>query len=408
MSTHFADILIVGGSVAATRAAEAVRRHAKNLTVTVVSDESHLPYERPPLSKLGLEAPVDLQRLTYPAVTALQDDGVTFALDTRAEALDVDGKEVRTNRGAFGYGALVIATGCDAVVPPMYAGLPDVFPLRTYKDAVALRGAVADPSRSVAVVGAGFIGGEFAATLVKEHRRVAIIDLASKPLGRFGDEVAEAYETLHHKAGVELHLGSPVVGVVDDGGGRMLELGDGTRVPADVIVVGVGVRPSVKWLNGSGLPIDNGIVCDESLLAGPGNVYAAGDIVRWPNPRYGETMRIEHWTTAAEQGRVAGINAANALLGNPSIECATVPYFWSDQHGVRIQYAGYRSGHEKVREYHNEAGSLYLYRSGDEVVAVLAFEHRQVFVRLRAALRTTLSWEKAREIVRSTDDSLGA
>ncbi|MFI6310088.1 NAD(P)/FAD-dependent oxidoreductase [Nocardia fusca] len=397
MSTY-SDMVIVGGSVAATRAAEAARRHAPSLTVTVVSAESHLPYERPPLSKLPLGEPVDLDELTYPAALRLQEEGVKFALDTRADGLDIGAKQVSTNRGTIGYGALVIATGCEPILPPMLEGLPDVYVLRSYEDAVALRRAVAEPGRSVAVIGAGFIGGEFAATLVKEGHEVTLVDLAAKPLGRFGDAVADAYERLHLGNGVDLELGTGAVGTVGASGSRSLELADGTLIPADVIVVGVGVRPSVAWLDGSGLTIENGIVCDETLRAGDGSVFAAGDAVRWPNPRYGETMRIEHWTTAAEQGRIAGINAANSLLGGELKSCAPVPYFWSDQHGVRIQYAGHRTGAEQVVEHHDQDGSLYLYRCGDEAVAVLAFEMRPVFVRLRAALRNGLFWEQACEI----------
>ncbi|MGY1812232.1 NAD(P)/FAD-dependent oxidoreductase [Blastococcus sp. SYSU D00820] len=398
MADRSSDIVIVGGSVAATRAAEAARRHAPSLSITVVTDEPHLPYERPPLSKLPVAGPVDLDRLTYPAARALRDDGVDFMLDTRAEALDLGAREVRTSHGVVGYRALVIATGCEPLIPPLFRDVPDVYALRRYEDAVALRAAVADPSRSVAIVGAGFIGGEFAATLAKEGRRVALIDLAHRPLGRFGHAVADRYESLHRAGGVTLHLGSAAVGV-SEGARRSVLLYDGTAVPADVIVVGVGVRPSLDWLGSAGLWLEDGIVCDATLSAAGGSVYAAGDVVRWPNARYGATMRIEHWTTAAEQGRVAGINAANALLGRPAIDCLTVPYFWSDQHGVRIQFAGYRTGDEEIVEHTGEEGSLFVYRRGDDVVGVLAFEQRPVFVRLRAALRTSLSWPQAQDIM---------
>jgi NADPH-dependent 2,4-dienoyl-CoA reductase/sulfur reductase-like enzyme len=391
------DIVIVGGSVAATRAAEAVAKHAPALSITVLSDEPHPPYERPPLSKVRLDDPLDLGALTYPVVERLREHGVAFALGARAERLDVAAHTVFTARGPIDYGAAVVATGCEPIVPPLFQGLDDVFSLRSFEDAVSLRRAVADPARSVAIVGAGFIGGEFAATLAKQGREVALIDLDPKPLGRFGDPVAEAYASLHTRAGVTLHLGNAVVDVVQGTRGRALRLYDGTVVPADVVLLGVGVRPSTSWLESSALMLDGGVVCDATLRAAEG-VYAAGDMVRWPNARFGASMRIEHWTNAAEHGRIAGINAANAVLGAPALPCSTVPYFWSDQHGVRIQFAGHRTGDETLFEDRSEDGALYVYRSGDQVSGVLAFERRAEFVRLRAALRKPLAWRDLSEV----------
>ncbi|MCR3721975.1 MULTISPECIES: NAD(P)/FAD-dependent oxidoreductase [Prauserella salsuginis group] len=397
MSTCSSDVLVVGGSVAATRAAEIVVRKAPQLSVVVVSDESHAPYERPPLSKTDLDDAMDLDALTYPTVATLRDAGVEFELATRAERLDVGTRTVTTTTGSVEYGALVIATGCEPVIPSLLRGLDDVYALRCYEDAVALRAAVAGSDTAVAIVGAGFIGGEFAATLAKQERDVALIDLAPKPLGRFGDAVAASYKQLHRDAGVTLHLGTAAVDVTHDGGRRELVLDDDTRVRADVILLGVGVRPAVDWLADSGLTLDNGIVCDTTLRAAD-RVYAAGDAIRWTNARFGSTMRIEHWTNAAQQGRVAGMNAANAVLGESPVECANVPYFWSDQHGVRIQFAGHRTGDEEIVESHDDSGSLYLYRRGDEVTGALAFERRTQFVKLRAALKTPLPWETAREL----------
>jgi len=397
MAGQRSDIVIVGGSVAATRAAETAAWHAPDLSITVVSDEAVAAYERPPLSKLALDDPVDLAALTYPVVDQLREQGVVFTLGTRAEQLDVAGKRVMTSQGAIECGAVVVATGCEPVVPPLFAGRPDVYVLRTHADAVGLRRAVADPARTVAVVGAGFIGGEFAATMVKAGREVALIDLDPNPLGRLGPPVAHAYRELHRAAGVHLHFGRAVVDIVEEADGRALRLDDGTTVTADVIVLGVGVRPTTGWLQDSGLTLDGGVVCDETLRAAEG-VYAAGDIVRWPNARFGETMRIEHWTNAAEQGRVAGLNAVSTVLGNPAVACSTVPYFWSDQHGVRIQFAGHRTGMEEILEDRNGEGALFLYRSGDRVAGVLAFERRAQFVRLRAALRRPLSWSAAAEL----------
>ena len=386
------DVLIVGGSVAAIRAAETITRHAPDLGVTIVSYEAHPPYERPPLSKIGLGDDLDLAALTYPSVADLRARGVELALNTRATALDVAGRRVVTSNGEVEYGAVVITTGCDPIFPEMFRGLPDVFALRRFQDAQALRAAVSDHTKSVAVIGAGFIGGEFAATLVKDGRDVTIVDLAEKPLGRFGDQVAAAYAALHRESGVTLRLGDAVVGVEDSSDGRVLRLAGGDTVPADVILVGIGVRPSTEWLENSGITLNNGVECDAHLRAAD-RVYAAGDLVRWPNGRFGTSMRVEHWTNAAEQGRVAGTNAANTVSGLPPVECVTVPYFWSDQHGVRIQFSGFLTGAEEIVASKEPGGSLFVYKLGDTVTGVLAFERRAEFVRIRAMLRRETRWE---------------
>ncbi|WP_020110383.1 NAD(P)/FAD-dependent oxidoreductase [Rhodococcus sp. 114MFTsu3.1] len=390
--THTADVLIVGGSVAAVRAAEAITRHAPELSVTLASDDPHLPYERPPLSKIALTDSLDLAELTYPSVAGLREHGVRFELNTRVTNLDVTSRRVGTSGGDIDYGAVVLAIGCEPILPPMFRDLPNVFVLRRFGDAADLRAAVSDRSRSVAVIGAGFIGGEFAATLAKDGRDVTIVDLAERPLGRFGDLVAAEYAALHRDRGVTLELGDGVVGVEDSVDARVLRLASGRTVPADVILVGIGVRPATQWLEPSGLTLGNGILCDATLRAAD-RVFAAGDVVQWPNGRFDATMRIEHWTNAAEHGRVAGINAANTVSDLPSIECATVPYFWSDQHGVRIQFAGFLTGSEEVVESREDGGSLFVYRKGDTVTGVIAFERRAEFVKLRALLRRPTLWK---------------
>ncbi|WP_405602471.1 MULTISPECIES: NAD(P)/FAD-dependent oxidoreductase [unclassified Streptomyces] len=394
------DVAVIGGSTAGLRAAEAVARHAPELSVTVISDESHLPYELPPLSKIPLHDRVDIDTLVYPLARDLRDKGVDFRLGTRARSLDTGSNTVHlSSGGALTYRALVIATGCEAVVPPPFADQRGVHVLRRFEDATALRAAVTDPKAAVAVVGAGFIGGEFASTLAKAGRTVSLIDLAAKPLGRFGEPVADAYTALHRGAGVGLHLGSAVTDVVERDGRRLLLLTDGTWVPADVIVVGVGVRPAIDWLNGSGLTFDNGILADATLRVSR-NVFAAGDAVRWPNARFGAPMRIEHWTSAAEQGRAAGINAAKLIHGDTGDGFANVPYFWSDQHGVRIQFAGCLTGDEEIEESSTGDGTLFLYHRGGVVNGVLAFDRRADFVKLRALLRRELTRRAADEFLR--------
>ena len=158
------------------------------------------------------------------------------------------------------------------------------------------------------------------------------------------------------------------------------------------------MQPSTEWLESSGIPLGNGIACDTQLRTAD-RVFAAGDVVRWPNARFGTTMRVEHWTNAAEQGRIAGINAANAVSGLLPVECVTVPYFWSDQHGVRIQFSGFLTGAEEIVESREPGGSMFVYKLGDIVTGVLAFERRAEFVKLRAMLRRETRWDTVRDLL---------
>lgn len=392
------DIAIIGGSTAALRAAEAASRRAPELKVTVISSEDHLPYELPPLSKIPLGDQVDIESLIYPSARALQEQGVDFRLGHRATALDPRRRVVSTDHGDLTYRAAVIATGCEPIMPPVFRGERDVFVLRRFEDSVALRQSLADTGRSVAIVGAGFIGGEFASTLSGAGRAVSLIDLSEHPLIRFGEAVSTAYEDLHRINGVDTFFGVGATGTVKRHGRRFLSLNDGREVAADVIVVGVGVRPAVSWLASSGIELENGILTDRYLQSCQG-VFAAGDAVRWPNGRFDATMRIEHWTTAAEQGRAAGLNAVSFVENGPLAPFVSVPFFWSDQHGQRVQWAGYQTAGQPVLSSRTDDGSMYFFREGDFVSGVLAFERRQEFVRFRAKLRQPVAWGQLPDLV---------
>ncbi|GAA4024839.1 FAD/NAD(P)-binding oxidoreductase [Streptomyces plumbiresistens] len=392
------DVVIVGASVAGLHAADAVAKVARGLTVTVIGDEAHPPYDRPPLSKTALPQSLGLDAVRLRSFARLRDEGVDFRLGTRAVGLDAARRELHLERATISYGALVLACGCDPVVPALLSGRPKVVALRRWEDLLSLRAALAGTSVSVAVVGAGFIGGEVTAALKGSGRSVSLIDVSPQPLGRFGAFVAESYTTLHEEAGVAQYFGDGVVEVIETGRGRFLRLSSGAQVPADVIVVGGGARPSTGWLESSGLTLRNGIVCDAELRAHE-DVFAAGDVARWFNPRYGTRMRMEHWTNAAEHGRIAGLNAARSVLGDSTEACATVPYFWSDQHGVKLQFAGFLNGDERTLTQRTADGSIVLYGRDDQLVGVLAFEHRSLFVKLRTMLKGMAAWDAAMEIV---------
>ncbi|WP_405622120.1 NAD(P)/FAD-dependent oxidoreductase [Streptomyces sp. NBC_00076] len=392
------DVVIVGASVAGLRAAEAVAKAARELTITVISEEAHPPYDRPSLSKAALTQPVGLDAVSLRSVARLRDQGVDFRLGTRAVGLDASCRELHLERGSISFGALVLACGCDPVVPALLAGRPRVVALRRWEDLLSLRAALAGTSVSVAVVGAGFIGGEVTSALKGSGRAVSLIDVSPQPLGRFGAFVTESYAALHEVAGVPQYFGDGVVDVLEAGRGRFLRLSSGAQVPADVIVVSGAARPSTGWLESSGLILRNGIVCDATLRAHEG-VFAAGDVARWFNPRYGTQIRLEHWTNAAEHGRIAGLNAARSVVGGSTEVCAAVPYFWSDQHDVRIQFAGFLGRDERTLLRRTDDGSIVLYGRDDQLVGVLAFEHRSLFVELRTMLRGKGAWDTGMELV---------
>ena len=305
--------------------------------ITMIGEELHHPYDKPPLSKENLAegdgvGPIAL--LTTEELAALDVD---LNLGLRAVRLDPSVRVVETYDGReWVYTELVIATGVHPRRLPVPDGMSGVHTIRTADDASALRGALARRPR-VVVIGAGFIGAEFASAARGYGCPVAVVEVQDVPMAHIlGAEMGAQLAGLHATHGAELLTG---VGFDHFEGADVVTgvaLTDGRVLPADLVVVGVGAVPSTAWLDGSGLPIENGIECDGSLqvLGFPG-IYAAGDVARWPHPLYGFPVRIEHWTNANEHGAIV----ASAITGAPTPRVA-VPYVWSDQYGHRIQMVG--------------------------------------------------------------------
>src|SRR5262245_31107719 len=266
---------------------------------------------------------------------------VEWRLGVPASGLDLAAKKVVLEDGsAVGFDGLVIATGARVRTLPGQPELAGIHTLRTLDDCLALRAELDTMPGRVVVVGAGFIGAEVAATTAQRGLDVTLLEALEVPLQRvLGDRMGAVCADIHRDHGVDLRLSSGVDAFLDDGNGRVrgVALSDGSTIDADVVVVGVGVAPNTEWLEGSGLTIDNGVVCDATCLAAPG-VVAAGDVARWPNRRFREVMRVEHWENAQEQGA----HAARRLLGDTA-PYEPVPWFWSDQYDRKIQLAG-RSG----------------------------------------------------------------
>ncbi len=328
--------VIIGAGLAAVRTAEQLRRSGYSGAITLVGAETHAPYDRPPLSKQLLRG-----ELAGPAEVALKpaefyrDNAITLRLGAAATGLDTDAHTVRLADGArIGYDRLVIATG---VTPRWLPGCPPlagVHVLRSVDQAVALR-AGASAGRRAVVVGAGFIGCEVAAALRAADVAVTLVEPAPAPLASVvGPQVGALIARLHRDEGVSVRTGVGVAEVTGTGHVEAVTLDDATVVPADLVVVGIGSRPVTDWLAGSGVTVDNGVVCDRLGRSSVPDVWALGDVAAWA---HGDThRRIEHWSNVADQARTL---VAGMLNLDPPARSA-VPYVWSDQYGLKLQCLG--------------------------------------------------------------------
>lgn len=328
-------VVVVGASAAGLTAAETLRRRGWDGDLTLIGEEPRPPYDRPPLSKQILTGAWEPERATLRLPRDLARLEADLRLGQRATALDLAGRQVRLDNGeSIGFDGLIIATG----VTPRH--LPDsdlagVHVLRTLDDALALRAALLTGTR-VAVVGAGFLGTEVAAAARTMGLEVTVVEPEAVPVRRpFGDRIGALLADLHRDHGTRLRCGTPVRRLRGTGGRVTgVELGDGTTLPADVVVLALGSAPATGWLTGSGLRLGNGVECDALCRAAPG-VYAAGDVASWHNPHFGTRMRLEHRMNATEQATAAVGN----LLGDAT-PFTPVPYFWTDQYDTRIQAYG--------------------------------------------------------------------
>ncbi|RSN80964.1 FAD-dependent oxidoreductase [Streptomyces sp. WAC 05379] len=381
-------ITVVGASLAGLSTVRALRTEGYDGGIVVVGEERHTPYDRPPLSKDFLKGAVDAGALALGDADEYADLDVQWLLGERAVRLDpatrsvvlAGGRQLRSD-------GVVVATGASPRTLPGTDGLTGVHTLRTLDDAEALRAELLDGSPRVVVIGAGFIGAEVASTARLLGLDVTVVEALDIPLERqLGREMGLVCSSLHNDHGVRLLSGTGVAGLVGTGRVTGVRLVDGRLLPADVVVVGVGVRPNTDWLAGSGVRVDDGVVCDSGCSTDVPGVVAVGDVARCPNPFTGRHARIEHWSNATEQARTA---ARTLLTGVPAPAPLTAPYFWSDQYGVRIQVAGYVApGAEPEVVEGDVDGRTFtaVYRREGAPVAVLSLNQPKFFNRLRRTL----------------------
>jgi 3-phenylpropionate/trans-cinnamate dioxygenase ferredoxin reductase component len=327
-------IVIVGGGLAAARTAEQLRRADYTGPIMIVSDEVHLPYDRPPLSKEVLRKEVD--DVALKPREWYDENDITLRLGSAATSLDIHGQTVTLDDGTvLGYDELVIATGLVPRRIPAFPDLEGIRVLRSFDQSMALR-EHASAARRAVVIGAGFIGCEVAASMRGVGVDVVLVEPQPQPLAAvLGEQIGELVARLHRDEGVDVRLGLGVAEVRGEGHVDTVVLTDGTEVAADLVVVGIGSRPATQWLDGSGIEVDNGVICDEAGRTSAPNVWALGDVASWRDPM-GHQARVEHWSNVGEQARVV----VPAMLGRDTPSNVVVPYFWSDQYDIKIQCLG--------------------------------------------------------------------
>jgi NADPH-dependent 2,4-dienoyl-CoA reductase/sulfur reductase-like enzyme len=390
-------VVVVGASLAGLSALETLRQEGYEGELIAVGAESALPYDRPPLSKQVLQGHWEPDKIVLRDQGQYDGLGVTWHLGRRATGLDLGARTVTLDDGEpLAYDGLVIATGATPRRLPDTPDLAGIHVLRTLDECLALRGELETASR-VCVVGAGFIGAEVAASVRVRGVEVTVLEALPAPLARaFPAEMGAACAALHLDHGVDLRCGVTVAGFEGDGRVSGVRLGDGSVVEADVVVVGVGVVPETGWLETSGLPLENGVVCDSTCATAAPGVVAAGDIARWPNNLFGETMRIEHWSNAVEQGAAA----AKRLLAGPgeAVDFAPVPYFWSDQYDAKIQFLGRCCPTDEVRIVDGsveERRFVALFGRDGRLFGALAFNRPRLLMAYRKLLSAKTSFDDA-------------
>ncbi|MGZ4526475.1 MAG: NAD(P)/FAD-dependent oxidoreductase [Mycobacterium sp.] len=355
-------IVIVGGGLAAARTAEQLRRSEYSGRVTIVSDEVHLPYDRPPLSKEVLRKEVD--DVALKPREWYDENDITLRLGAAATGLDTAARTVTLADGSvIGYDELVIATG---LVPRRIPTLPDlagIRVLRTFDESMALREHASAAQRAV-VIGAGFIGCEVAASLRSLGVDVVLVEPQPTPLASvLGERIGELVARLHREEGVDVRLGVGVAEVRGDGRVDTVVLTDGTELAADLVVVGIGSHPATDWLEGSGVEVDNGVLCDEAGRTSAPHVWALGDVASWRDAT-GHQARVEHWSNVADQTRVV----VPAMLEQDVSSAVVVPYFWSDQYDVKIQCLGEPEATDTVHLVEDDGRKFLAYYERDGVL----------------------------------------
>ena len=386
MTTDARSVVIVGTGAAGYAVAEGLQSSGFTGGVTLLGEETEEPYDRPPLSKEILSGAWELPRAALIAAKRVAPMNPTIVTGVRAASVDVAGHRLELSDGrSIAYDALVVATG---VTPRrlVHPDLPNIHVLRELRHSLALRSQLMEGNKRLLVVGAGFLGLEVAATSRKFDTDVTVVEpIPGPPLAsRVGTEAATKLLHTHEANGVRIHTGIGVSDIASsDGQAVTATLSDGTTVDADVVLIAVGSVPTTDWLEGSGLPVQNGLMCDQFCSAGS-DVWGAGDVASWEHVGYQRRLRLEHRTNAQEQGHAVAHN----IVGPPE-PFVPIPYFWTDHYDVRIQLSGViPEGADTaiVEGDPSEDKFVQTFSEGGRVMAVLAWKAPRLMAEYRKQL----------------------
>lgn len=364
-----AGVVIVGGGQAGYQTAESLRQEGYEGSITIVAEENTPPYQRPPLSKAYLLGEIDRARLLFRTPEYYSDKNIDLRLNTRAESIDRDAKQVTLSDGdSLDYDDLVLVTGARTrTLPIPGSDLNGIYTLKTLDDVDLIEAQLAKASE-VVVVGAGFIGLEFAAVASKVGKNVTVLEAAPRVMGRVvTEQLSQYFENYHREKGVEIVCNAFADSFSGEDAVSAVNCKDGSSYPAQLVVVGIGVIANIELAEAAGLACNNGIVVNEQCQTEDPNIYAAGDCAVFEHPFAGKAIRLESVQNAADQGRVVAAN----ITGNAK-HYDTVPWFWSDQHDLKLQMVGLQDGCDRtvVRgDIATNKFSLFHFR-GDELRAV--------------------------------------
>ncbi|HEY4013269.1 MAG TPA: FAD-dependent oxidoreductase [Polyangiaceae bacterium] len=377
------SVVILGAGAAGNACAEALRREGYQGPITMIGAEPTLPIDRPNLSKDYLAGNAPEEWMSLRAADFYAEAKIDTVIGGRVTGIDVAKKSVRlagTQSGDLPYGALVIATGAAPVRLPIEgADAPHVFTLRTLADSRAIIARTSTAKKAV-IVGAGFIGLEVAASLRTRGLDVHVVAPEAVPFARvMGEELGRFIQKIHEEHGAVFHLGATPKSIAPG----TLALASGERLEADLVVLGAGVRPEVSLAEGAGLALDRGIVVDAELRTSAPDVWAAGDVARWPDPRSGDEIRVEHWVVAERMGQLVAKNVLGAAE-----PCRIVPFFWSAHHDVTLNYVGHAERWDRI----DSAGSLdardavFAFRRGGKITAIVTIGRDHAGLEAEAAM----------------------
>ena len=373
------NLLIIGAGQSAIQCISTLKKEGYSGSITLVGEEEHLPYQRPPLSKGFLEDSIDKERLYFKKLEFFTENKVQLYLGLAAEKLDIENQKVYlSDNSELEFDKLVLATGSRV----RYLDFPgselnSIFYLRDLDDAEAIKKDL-ETSDNLVIIGAGYIGLEAAAIAAKKNKTVTVIEMADRVMNRTVDpQTSEYYLNLHQSYGVKFHFNTSLETINKSSDSLEVVCSDGTEVKADSVLIGAGVIPNIELAEDSGIYCDNGIIVDEFGQTNFKNIYACGDCTNHPNKILNKNLRLESVHNAMEQAKTV----ASSVLNNP-MEYSQVPWFWSDQYDHKLQIVGLSGDHDLVtmRGNTNDAKFMLFYTKDEELIAVDAINNPKEFL----------------------------